>query len=197
MNKKLILASQSPRRKELMAAANLKFTLIPAQNFQELPPNGHAPEELVLINAKGKAQDIAATHSQALVIGVDTIGVFQGEILEKPVDEADAFRMLTMLQGQSHHVLSAICLIDADTGKEWTHIESTEVTFMPLTEDEIRAYIRSGEPMDKAASYAIQGRGALFVKEIKGSYSNVVGLPMAALFEGLKSFDIKPLHDLE
>ena len=197
MNKKLILASQSPRRKELMAAANLKFTVIPAQNFQELPPNGHAPEELVLINAKGKAQDIAATHGQALVIGVDTIGVFQGEILEKPVDEADAFRMLTMLQGQSHQVLSAICLIDTDTGKEWTHVESTEVTFTPLTEDEIRAYIRSGEPMDKAASYAIQGRGALFVKEIKGNYSNVVGLPMTALFEGLKSFDIKPLHDLE
>lgn len=193
--KKLYLASQSPRRRELLQSLGIAFEVDPAHGFQEVAHDGRTPEELVLENAMGKAEEVAARHPGELVLGVDTIGLYEWQILEKPRDEADAFRMLTLLQGQTHIVLTSLCLIQGD--KKITHVESTKVTFLPLTADEIRAYIATGEPMDKAASYAVQGKGSLFIQKIEGDYFNVVGLPLYRLNLMLKEFDIHLLSDVK
>jgi septum formation protein len=118
------------------------------------------------------------------------VGALDDHILEKPKDEADAFRMLKMLQGNTHEVLTAICVIDSDSGREESLIKSTQIEFHPMNDSEILAYIATGEPMDKAAAYAVQGIGALFVKEIRGDFFNVVGLPLSSLRSLLKKFDI-------
>lgn len=189
----LILASKSPRRSDLLASIGAHFQVEPALHFIEVDPSDVPPQELVRLNAEGKAEEIAALHPNELVLGVDTIGVFQNQVLEKPKDKEDAFRMLTMLQGQTHEVLTGLCLMRG--GKKITHIESTSVTFLPLTDDEIWAYIETGEPMDKAASYAAQGRGALFIQRMDGDYFNVVGLPLYRLNLLLKQFDINLLRN--
>lgn len=189
----LILASKSPRRSELLASIGVHFQVEPALHFVELDSSTMPAQELVGLNAEGKAEEIAALHPNELVLGVDTIGVFQGQVLEKPKDKEDAFRMLTMLQGQTHEVLTGLCLIRGE--QKITHIESTTVTFLPLTSDEIWAYIETGEPMDKAASYAAQGRGALFIQRMDGDYFNVVGLPLYRLNLLLKKFDISLLRN--
>ncbi len=191
----LILASQSPRRIELLQSLRIPFEVDQAKEFQEVPHIGKLPEELVLHNALGKAEEVAGRHPGTLVLGVDTIGVFEGKILEKPKDEEDAFQMLSLLQGQTHEVLTGLCLLGPN--KKITHVESTRVTFLPLTDEEIRAYIQTGEPMDKAASYAVQGRGSLFVKKIEGDYFNVVGLPLYRLNLMLREFDIHLLGEVK
>ncbi len=185
---KLYLASQSPRRRELLQSLGIAFEVDPAHGFQEVSPENRSPEDLVLENAIGKAEEVATRHFGELVLGVDTIGFFKGQVLEKPHDEADAFRMLTLLQGNTHTVLTGLCLLQGN--KKVTHVESTDVTFLPLTEDEIRTYIATGEPMDKAASYAVQGKGSLFIQKIDGDYFNVVGLPLYRLNLMLKEFDV-------
>lgn len=195
MKKTLILASQSPRRRELLNSLGIAFKVDPAHGFQEVPHSNRAPEDLVLENAIGKAQEVAARHPNDLILGVDTIGLFQGKILEKPHDKEDAFRMLTMLQGNTHEVLTGLCLLDPT--KKVTFVERSFVTFLPLTEKEIRAYICTGEPMDKAAAYAVQGIGSLFVKKIDGDYFNVVGLPLYRLNLMLQEFDIHLLLDVK
>lgn len=189
----LILASKSPRRSDLLASIGIDFQVEPAINFIEIDSNALPAHEVVLLNAVGKAEEIAALHPNELVLGVDTVGAFQDQVLEKPKDEEDAFRMLKMLQGETHEVLTGICLIRGD--KKITHIESTQITFLPLNDEEILAYIATGEPMDKAASYAAQGRGALFIERINGDYFNVVGLPLYRLNLLLKKFDIKLLSN--
>ncbi len=193
MKKKLILASQSPRRSDLLSSIGVDFKVEPAKNFQEVDSSNKPAHEVVLINAEGKAGEIAQNRPDELVLGVDTVGAFQDQVLEKPKDKEDAFRMLKMLQGQTHEVLSGLCL-QLGT-KKLTHIESTHITFLPLTDEEIRAYIETGEPMDKAASYAAQGIGGLFIQKIEGDYFNVVGLPLYRLNLMLKEFDINLLTD--
>lgn len=193
MNKTLILASKSPRRSDLLRSIGVDFQVEPAQTFKEISSRGLPAKELVLINAEGKADEISKKYPDDIVLGVDTIGTFRGEILEKPTDEMDAFRMLKMLQGQTHEVLTGLCLRLGS--KKVNHIESTLVTFSPLTDEEILAYIKTGEPMDKAASYAAQGVGALFIQKIEGDYFNVVGLPLYRLNLMLKEFDINLLTD--
>lgn len=191
----LILASQSPRRRELLSSLKIPFDVDPAQGFQEVAHDGRAPEALVLENAEGKAKEVASRHPSALVLGVDTIGVFEGQILEKPHDEGDARRMLTLLQGNTHTVLTGMCLVRGE--KKATYVESSLVSFLPLTEEEISNYIETGEPMDKAASYAVQGIGSLFVRKIEGDYFNVVGLPLYRLNLMLREFDIHLLRDVK
>ncbi|MEK9160137.1 MAG: Maf family protein [Patescibacteria group bacterium] len=193
MKTKLILASQSPRRSDLLRSIGLTFQVDPAKNFQEIDSSARLAHEVVLINAEGKAEEVATRHPGELVLGVDTVGAFQDHVLEKPKDKADAFRMLTMLQGQTHEVLTGLYLTNGS--KKLTHIESTHITFLPLTDEEIHAYIETGEPMDKAASYAAQGIGALFIQKIDGDYFNVVGLPLYRLNLMLKEFDINLLTD--
>lgn len=189
----LILASKSPRRSDLLASIGAYFQVEPAVHFIEVDSTHLPAHEVVHLNAEGKAQEIAALHPNELVLGVDTVGAFQDQVLEKPRDKEDAFRMLKMLQGETHEVLTGLCLIRGD--QKVTHVESTQITFLPLTDDEILAYIETGEPMDKAASYAAQGRGALFIQRMDGDYFNVVGLPLYRLNLLLKQFDINLLRN--
>ncbi len=194
---KIVLASSSPRRLDLMQSLGVPFEVDPPYDFQELPAERHTPQKLVLKNAVGKARTAAKRHSNALVLGVDTVGAFKGEILEKPRDHADAVRMLTLLQGQTHEVHSGLCLIDTTTGREETALELTQVTFGTLTHEEIEIYLKRADVMGNSASYAIQGLASLFVTGIEGDFFNVVGLPMARLCELFKRFDINLLRDVK
>jgi len=190
MKKTFILASRSPRRKELLSAIGLKFTVDPPLDYEEVHPKNRSAHEIVRINAIGKAESIANNHKNAIVLGVDTIGAFEDHILEKPNDHADALRMLKMLQGTTHEVLSGLCLIDTFSGEKLTAVESTTIEFVPMTDREIKKYLKKEESMDKAAAYAAQGIGSIFVKSFDGDYFNVVGLPMYRLNLMLKEFDI-------
>lgn len=188
--KTFILASGSPRRKELLESIGLDFQLDLPLNYEEIHPKNRSAHEIVKINAIGKAESVARNHKNAIILGVDTVGAFKDHILEKPKNHKDAVRMLKMLQGTTHEVLTAICLIDTKTGMKKVAVESTKIEFVPMTEDEIEKYLEKGESMDKAAGYAAQGIGSIFVKSIGGDYFNVVGLPMYRLNLMLKEFDI-------
>ena len=189
-SKKIILASASPRRYELLTQLGLTFDVEPAQGEENAPDN-ILPEEIVKQLAYAKANEIRKRHadtdpsdSGVLIIGADTIVVKDGCILGKPADEADAFSMLMSLSGTTHQVYTGVALISAEW--EVQFCEKTDVTFYPMTKKEITEYIQTGEPMDKAGAYGIQGIGGRFVKEIHGDYNNVVGLPIARLYHVLK-----------
>lgn len=190
MKKKIILASRSPRRIDLLKGIGLKFKVDPPLDYEEIHPVDRSAHEVVLVNAIGKAESVAANYEDAFVIGVDTVGAFKDHILEKPKDEEDAFRMLKMLQGTTHEVLSGICIINTFSGQKVTAVEGTRIEFVPISDEEIKKYIKSGESMDKAAAYAAQGIGSIFVKSMDGDYFNVVGLPMYRLNLMFKEFDI-------
>ncbi|MBQ8514445.1 MAG: septum formation inhibitor Maf [Ruminococcus sp.] len=179
----LILASGSPRRKELMHYITDDF-IIRTSDADEVIPEGTAPHEASADLALQKAQAVAAQYPGALVIGCDTTVLLDGQILGKPLDADDARRMLKALSGRTHEVVTGVALIAG--GKTRTFSEITRVTFYPLTEEEIDGYLATGEPFDKAGSYGIQGKGALFVQGLEGDYYNVVGLPIAALSRELK-----------
>ncbi|MFT7184071.1 MAG: septum formation protein [Oceanicoccus sp.] len=187
--RKIVLASASPRRKKILRDIGLSFAVDPALEYTEIHPENHDPESLVAMNAVGKAREIAEKHKDSLVIGVDTIGVFEGEVLEKPLDREDAKRMIMLLQGETHEVKTAICLIDTKTKKELTEVETTKIKFLSLTEKEVDNYLDKGESMDKAAAYAAQGKAALFIEGFEGDYLNVVGLPLVRLNLMLQEFD--------
>jgi septum formation protein len=180
---RLILASSSPRRKELLEMANLPFEIL-ASDIQEHVPENATPEEVVQSLAYQKAKAIADMESDAYVLGADTIVVYNGLILGKPKTEQDAFETLKMLSGHTHEVLTGVAILSSK--QEMTFYEQTKVTFWKLTDEEILNYIASGEPMDKAGSYGIQGRGSLFVKRIEGDYFSVVGLPIARTVRELR-----------
>ena len=175
----LILASGSPRRAELLRQAGIRFE-VSAPDLDETLYAGEAPEAYVRRLAAAKARHVAATHPGRLVLGADTTVVVDGQVLGKPRDAADAARMLGHLSGRSHVVLTGVCLI-GPAGE--TRIESavTTVEFRPLEDAEIAGYVDSGEPMDKAGAYAIQGGAAGFVTRLDGEYSNVVGLPVTLI----------------
>lgn len=195
-NKQIVLASASPRRKELLESIGLDF-LVHESNFVERETH-LTPEELAAHNAIGKAQDVAHHYKNALIIGVDTIVAFKNHFLGKPKDIEDAKRILHLLSGTTHKVITAICIIDTKTKKNISAVETTHVTIDRLEESDIEAYINSREGRDKAAGYAIQGLGALFIKKIDGDYFNVVGLPIYRLGKMLKEFDIFSLpHNIQ
>lgn len=196
-NTTLILASKSPRRIELLKLIGLKFKVEPALRFKEENDGGLSAHELVLRNAVGKAQEVAEKHKKGLILGVDTVGALHDHILEKPKNRADAFRMLKILQGNTHEVLSGLCLIDAASGKKSTFIESTKVKFAMLSDDEINKYLDKGDWNDKAAAYAAQGLASVFIKGFDGDYFNVVGIPLYRLNLMLKDFDIDLLDIVE
>jgi septum formation protein len=188
--KKIILASGSPRRKELLEKIGLKFDVEPADYAEDIPA-GLTYREIAQKLSLEKAKAVAANHTDAIIIGADTFGIFEGKILGKPHHAAQAKKMLTMLGGKSHTVMTGYTIIDSATGKTATGISETAVHFRRLSEEEIDAYIKTGEPLDKAGAYAIQGLGALLVDRIEGDYYNVIGLPLCPLMEDLKKFGVK------
>lgn len=211
----LILASASPRRRELLQAAGIPFTAQPT-DIPEIPVDREAPRAFAERLAREKAQAIAHRHPHEAVLGADTVVVVDGLILGKPQDAADALRMLRLLSGKTHEVITAVCVIapsptrasspETATGNRqlptehqpatgnWqpatalpdVRSETTQVTFAPLSDADIEAYISTGEPMDKAGAYGIQGVASRWIPRIVGDYSNVVGLPVALVYRMLK-----------
>ncbi len=179
----IYLASQSPRRRELLEQAGIAFQVVTSAYEEENDP-GMKPEELVRIQAEGKAKEAAGRYD-GWILGADTIVVLDGRILGKPADKAEAADMLRRLSGKRHTVMTGIALLRGS--QVYSRTVQTDVWFRKLTEEEIRQYIASGEPLDKAGAYGIQGRGAVFIEKIYGSYSNVVGLPLEVLYEMCKT----------
>jgi septum formation protein len=177
---RLILASQSPRRAELLKAAGYEFDVIPAE-VDESVHDGEVAEAYARRVAEAKAQAVLARSHGRPVLAADTVVVVDRLILGKPADGADAYRMLQLLSGRWHEVLTAVTL------NETTRVARTLVEFGPMTAEEIAWYVASGEPMDKAGAYGIQGLASRFVTRIDGSYSNVVGLPVALVYGLLKA----------
>lgn len=194
--KRIILASASPRRAELMKQMGLEFEVLVSAAEEEMQPPEHHPEEYARTLARLKAEDVAQRVADGIVIGADTIVVLDENILNKPSDDADALRMLTMLQGRTHQVITAVALLDVTNGsvahRALEHV-STDVTMRPATEPELRAYIATGEPRDKAGAYAIQGRGSVLIERITGDYFNVVGLPIFTLARMLSAVGVSTL----
>lgn len=184
MNTPIILASQSPRRRELLARLVPDFAVCPADIDETMDPS-LSPEQAVAALSRKKAACVAAQQPEALVIAADTIVVCD-EILGKPRDEADAMRMLAELSGRTHQVMTAVSLRWGE--KELTRVSVTDVTFRKLRPGEAEAYAATGEPLDKAGAYGIQGRGAVFIEGICGDYYGVMGLPVCLLHEMLQEF---------
>lgn len=184
---RIILASASPRRRELLTQIGLKFEIMPSRKEEVIKEQDVT--ETVMNLAAVKAMDIYKQLSETsleediLVIGADTVVALDGKILGKPKDEEDAFRMLRFLQGNTHQVYTGVCLITSEEMQIF--YECTDVVMYLLRDEDIRSYIGSGEPMDKAGSYAIQGLAAVFVEKIRGDYNNVVGLPVASIWQHL------------
>lgn len=180
----LILASASPRRSELLRNASIPFTVEPA-DVHEQPLANETPLDYAQRLARDKASTIFARHPQAAVLGADTVVVVDEHLLEKPVDERDAARMLRLLSGRTHQVITGVCIVAP--GFERTEAEVTEVTFAELSAEEIADYVATGEPMDKAGAYAIQGIASRWVERIAGCYFNVVGLPVPRVYRLLRA----------
>lgn len=180
----MILASQSPRRRELLAFIEPDFRVIPATGEENIP-EGASPEQAVLALSRQKAEEIAARHKGEVIIAADTVVAIDGKILGKPHSEAEAFEMLSTLSGRVHSVFTGVCVIFAD-GSEENFAEETKVEFYPLTAEEINTYIATGDPMDKAGAYGIQEEGAANVKGIVGDFYNVMGLPVGRLARVLR-----------
>ncbi len=189
---KLILASASPRRSALLRQVGIPHSVIASDVQEERRPEHLSPAETALYLALQKARRVAAGLGEGLVLGADTIVVHRGELLGKPASPEEARRMLHHLSGEQHSVITGLALVDAKTGREESAYEETRVWMRVLGEELIDAYVATGEPMDKAGAYAIQGKAALFVKKIEGCYFNVVGLPLFQLTLLLSRMDIKP-----
>jgi len=188
---RIILASSSPRRKKLLAQMGLQFEVIPSECKENFLPE-QSPAEIATKLALDKAKNVSAKIQEpALVIGADTIVVRENKILGKPKDKDEAYSMLCQLQGQVHQVITGLAVIDTQSGRCLTGYERTQVELAPLTPQEIKWYISTGEPMDKAGAYAIQGFGGILIKRISGCYHNVVGLPIHRLWVMLKQMGIQ------
>lgn len=185
----LILASASPRRRELLEQAGVAFSVIPS-NADEQVLTAEAPEDYALRVAKAKAQDVANKHPAHWVLGADTIVVVDDLILGKPKDTADGQRMLRLLSGRRHQVMTAFVLTAANGQEYKRQIVTTTVIFKSLTDEQIQEYLATGEPFDKAGAYAVQGIGAALVEKVEGSYTNVVGLPIDEVLEALRSAEL-------
>lgn len=185
--KKLILASASPRRKELLTLAGYTFEVC-VRPVDESVPEGTKPETAVEMTARKKALAVAREYPEAVVTGADTVVVCDGKILGKPSDRDEAVEMLKMLSGREHLVMTGVCIV-CDGKEEVSHTVS-RVKFYELEDEEISAYVETGEPMDKAGAYGIQGKGCVLVERIEGDYFNIVGLPVASLNRRLKKLGV-------
>lgn len=199
-HKPIILASTSPRRRELLTLAGLPFTVVPSPASEPAPEPGETPAAYAARMASLKGAAVAADNPQAIVLGADSVVTVDGLILGKPRDAADARRMLGLLSGRTHQVVTGCALFGlADAPQAFT--VATDVTMIALPESTLTAYVDTGEPMGKAGAYAIQGRAAAFVTRINGSYTNVVGLPLAEVLEillfhgvGAPRENVPPVH---
>jgi septum formation protein len=187
--KEIILASKSPRRKELLGKIGLKFKVEPS-NYIETIDSNLEPGELAMSISREKALAVACKRKNAIVIAADTFGVFEGNIIGKPNTEDEARKMLMMLSGKPHSVVTGFTIVDRDENKIVSKSVETKVYIKQLTDREIYAYVKSKEPMGKAGAYAIQGLGSVIVERIEGDYFNVMGLPLYTLTENLKEFGI-------
>ncbi|MEW9700139.1 nucleoside triphosphate pyrophosphatase [Paenibacillus sp. SI8] len=192
----LILASSSPRRQELIQSLGLPY-IIRVSDADETVEGKITPADLVELLSIRKASTVREllqdNEKQGIIVGSDTVVVYQGEVLGKPVDEEHSFQMLKALQGRVHEVYSGVACLDAATGRHVVSHRVTRVSMKPMSDEQIRRYIATGEPKDKAGSYAIQGLGATIIESIEGDYFNVVGLPLSLLSDLLLSFDIHVL----
>ena len=196
----LVLASASPRRQELLRNAGIAFTVHPT-NIPELPQPGESGRDCAERLARTKGDGRVPATAGCVVLGADTVVVVEGQILGKPRDEADAARMLRLLSGRTHQVTTGVCLMGPPlrtgnqklgTGFEDTRSETTPVTMTTLTDEDIRSYVASGEPMDKAGAYAIQGIASRWIPRIEGDYFNVVGLPVSLVYRMLQEHGFRP-----
>lgn len=181
---KLVLASKSPRRSEILKNAGIDFTVRVA-DADETIPEGTPPEEAVVFLATRKAMAVERAEDET-VLGADTVVVLDNKILGKPKDKNEAFNMIKSLSGRVHSVFTGVCIVEK--GRSITFAEETEVEFLPLTDNEINAYIDTSEPYDKAGAYGIQGIASKFVRRINGDYFNVVGLPISAIYKKFEKF---------
>lgn len=206
MKSRLILASGSPRRKELLEQIGAEFEILPAKGEEVITSD--IPSQVVMELSAQKAEEVSGRYKEELgegkesgeergsgepkdtvvILGADTVVAYENKILGKPKDEADAVRMLQMLAGNTHSVFTGVTLIIERAGKteKKTFFAETKVTMYPMSKEEIQAYVATGEPMDKAGSYGIQGRCAAYIERIEGDYNNVVGLPVALVYQTLK-----------
>jgi septum formation protein len=187
--KKIVLASLSPRRSDLLRQIGLSFSVLPANVNERIIP-GEQPEVHVLRLAREKALVAARRSGTGIIIAADTVVVIDDAVLGKPADRNDAIRMLTLLSGTAHRVITGLCVMDAGTRNSRERTSTTKVWFRRLSGDEIVAYANSGEPLDKAGAYGIQGRGALLIDRIEGCYFNVVGLPLSVLGQCLADLHV-------
>ena len=199
MEHKIVLASGSPRRRELMDLVHADYIVIPSDKEEDM--SGHEPSTLVEKLSKMKAEDVASKviakigdgslssdYSSSVVIGCDTVVAYEGKILGKPHTEEKAFEMIRDFAGKSHHVFTGVCLVVIENGQVKNTVNynvSTAVNVSPMTDDEIRAYIATGETLDKAGAYAIQGRFCPYIESIEGDYYNIVGYPVSSIYHEL------------
>lgn len=190
---KFILASGSPRRRELLASIGLDFDVLPS-SVHEVRMEGESVTAYVARLASEKAEEIAQKHAGRWVIAADTVVYLDGMVLEKPLDEADARSMLATIAGRQHTVFTGVTVRNVSSDYSETSVMSTNVTIMSLRDEDIAWYVSTGEPMDKAGSYAVQGIGAMFIESIDGNYTNVVGLPLSLLRHMLVRAGLDPLR---
>ncbi|HOK52869.1 MAG TPA: Maf family protein [Armatimonadota bacterium] len=193
MKTRIILASASPRRRELLALINPDFKVVPSAFDESLIPEDLSPREHVMMSAAEKAKDVASGIRKGIVIGSDTVVAVDEHILGKPENEEDAKRMLKMLSGRTHQVYTGVHVIKVENGniQEKADFECTNVHFCELSDETIERYVKTGEPLDKAGAYAIQGKASVLIKGITGCYFNVVGLPIYKLSCLLKEFGVE------
>lgn len=193
-NRKIILASKSPRRDELLKRIGLHFE-VKTSDFDESSVNAHSPVEHVEILSRGKAKSVAEEHKDAIVIGADTVIVIDGEIIGKPTSEENAVEILKRLSGKSHLVVTGFTIIDTQFNQTSTKTVESKVYFKELNEAEIEAYVKTGEPMDKAGGYGMQDKAGIFIQNVEGDFFNVVGLPIFALCEELKHYGVNVIDN--
>lgn len=189
---KLVLASGSPRRRELLRSVGLEFEVVVSSIEEQARPQEAAPDYVMRL-AADKAADVAARRPQDWVIAADTIVCLDGQILEKPRDREDAIRILGALAGKQHVVYTGLTLYNSEAGYCDVRVSTTKVQMASLSRNEIEWYVDTGEPMDKAGAYAVQGIGAMLVECIEGNYTNVVGLPLSVLFDMMRKAGISPI----
>ena len=181
----IILASGSPRRRELLSSLGIDFQVIPADVDEQIDSSKELSSEIERLSFK-KAMAVFKDHPEALVIGSDTIVCINGDVLGKPHSEEEAVAMLRELSGKTHQVITAVTILSKEESE--TFSSSSDVLFQKMTDDEIMEYVKTGEPMDKAGSYAIQGYGSRFIKGIRGDYYSIVGFPISEVYERLKKY---------
>jgi septum formation protein len=190
--KQIILASASPRRKEILQKTGISFT-VDESSYEENNSAGLEPAALAISHSLGKANDIASKYEDAIIISADTIVVLGKTVFGKPKNRADAALMLSRLSGKAHTVITAFTILDSRSGKKFSKPVESRVYFRKLSKEEIGSYVKSGEPMDKAGAYGVQGLGATIVRRIEGDFFNVMGLPLCEVVIALKKFGVKIL----